>query len=206
MAVLGMPRSMPLIRLDRRTLLALGLAAVAVTATMLATRPTPLVPVLVAAEDLPAGVPLGELTLSVRHLPDAQGLVQGDQIGELEDWSLAAPLREGEPLLPSLLRPPARQEAPDLMALTLEEAHAVLGRLNAGDRVDVYVTWPATGTEPPRTELLAREVYVVEARPEASGLGGRPEVELLVAVDGPLAARLAAALRSGELDLVRVGP
>lgn len=206
MALLSAHRSLALIRLDRRTLLGVGLAILAASLVLVVTRPQPSVPVLVADGDLPAGVALAELPVGVRHLPSSDGLVQGDVLGELEDWVLTVPLRAGEPLIASLLRPPIRLAAPDVMAIALEESHAALGRIGPGDRVSVYVTWPGTGLEPPRTDLLIEELYVVEARAGGPGLGGRPTVELLVAVDRELARSLAAALRGGELDLVRIGP
>lgn len=206
MALLSARRPLALVRLDRRTLLGVGLAALAASLVLVVTRPDPSVPVLVAGADLPAGVALGELPVGVRLVSSTEGLVQGDSLGELESWVLAVPLRAGEPLVASLLRPPVRLTAPDVMALALEESHAALGRIGPGDLVAVYVTWPGTGLEPPVTELLVEELYVVEVRAGGPGLGGRPTLELLVAVDRDLARSLAAALRGGELDLVRMGP
>lgn len=206
MAVADLYRAIPRVRLDRRTLVGLAAAATAALLVLLLTRPGPAVPVLVAADDIPAGLPLGEAGLETRMVRSAEGLVAGDALGDLSDWTLSVPLRAGEPLLPSLLRPPERQAAPDVMALALEESHAALGRIGSGDLVDLYVTWPPTVDQPPRTELLAAAVYVVEAQPGGSGLGGTPELALLVAVDDTLAGKLTAALRGGEIDLVRVGP
>ena len=67
-------------------------------------------------------------------------MVTADSVGELSPRSLAAPLAAGEPVLPSLLRPPDVQTAPDLLAVELDQARAVLGRIDPGDRVDVYAT------------------------------------------------------------------
>ncbi|MGH8934905.1 MAG: SAF domain-containing protein [Acidimicrobiia bacterium] len=206
MAVADLSRAIPRVRLDRRTLVGLTAAASAALLVLLLTRPGPAVPILVAADDIPAGVPLGETGVETRLVPSAEGLVAGDALGDLSDWTLAVPLRAGEPLLPSLLRPPERQAAPDVMALALEESHAAFGRVDSGDLVDLYVTWPPAADQPSRTELLAAAVYVVEAQPGGSGPGGRPELALLVAVDDTLAGQLASALRGGEIDLVRVGP
>ncbi|RPI20405.1 MAG: hypothetical protein EHM57_08125 [Actinobacteria bacterium] len=189
---------------DRRTLLGLGLAALAATLTLVATRPAPSYPVLVAGSDLAAGTPLSQVDLEVRRLPDPAGFVQGTEPGELADWTLKVPLAAGEPLLTSLLQPPQLISAPNLLALDIEAAHAVLGRLAAGDLVDVYVSSGA-GVETGATRLVASDVFVVEARLVEAG-GGRDRVELLVAVDDRLAGELAAAARSGELDLVRIGP
>jgi hypothetical protein len=206
MAVADLSRTIPRVRLDRRTLVGVAGAAIAALLVLLLTRPGPTVSILVAADDIPAGLPLEDAGVATRMVTSAEGLVAGDALGDLSDWTLAVPLGAGEPLLPSLLRPPERQAAQNVMALALEESHAALGRVDSGDLVDLYVTWPPTVDEPSRTELLAASVYVVEARPGGSGLGGRPELALLLAVDDTLAAKLAAALRGGEIDLVRVGP
>lgn len=189
---------------DRRTIVGIGLAALAAALVLVVTRPAPTYPVLVAGTDLPAGTPLSEVDLDVRRIADPGGLVQGTEPGELADWTLKVPLAAGEPLLTSLLQPPQVLSAPDLLALDIEAAHAVLGRLVAGDLVDVYLT-SGSGVEPAATRLVASDVFVVEAHLVEAG-GGRDRVELLVAVDDRLAAELATAARSGQLDLVRVGP
>jgi Flp pilus assembly protein CpaB len=189
---------------DRRTLLGIGLAAVAATLVLLVTRPVPTAPVLVAGSDLAAGTPLAELDIDVRQVADSAGLVEGTELGDLAGWTLTVPLAAGEPLLPSLLAPPELLTAPNLIALDIEAAHAVLGRLAAGDRVDVYATEAPFGGDPV-TRLVAADVFVVDARVVAAG-GGRDRVELLVAVDDALAADLTTAMRAADLDLVRAGP
>ncbi len=207
MALVGMRRrGLALPRVDRRTMAGIVLAAAAAVAVLVLTRPAPMVPTLAAAGDLPAGVPLTGADVTVREVPSAAGLVEGDAIGDLEGWSLAAPLAAGEPLLPSLLRAPARLDQPDVIALAVPETQAVLGRLAAGDVVDIYATTRGTGLEPAATELLAAGVYVVDSRSDGGSLSGAPEIELLLAVDGDLAARVAAARHTAELDVVRVGP
>lgn len=191
-------------RLDRRTLLGVALAVVAAAAVLVLTRPQPTVSVLVAASDLPAGTPLADLDVGVRQVRDGSGLVTGTDLGELAGWTLRVPLHAGEPLLPSLLQPPALQDAPALIALEVDASHALLGRISPGDRVDVYVSRTVPGAAPV-TERIADDVYVLEAHLSDSR-AGRPRVDLLLAVDDELAAALAGALHAGELDLVRVGP
>ena len=190
------------VHFDKRTLLGLLLAAGAGTLVLVLTRPDPTVAVLVADGPLPAGVTLESLPVGVRRVPDAAGLVAGDTPAGLAGWTLAAPLAEGEPLLPSLLRPPERREQPDVLALSLERDRAVLGDLQAGDLVDVYVT---TGglQEPPVTRLVAGGLYVISAGPAPGGIAGSERIDLLVAVDDALAATLVDARHEGELDLVR---
>ncbi len=196
-------RGLSIPRPDTRTLLGIGLAALAALLVLWMTRPAPTVPVLVAGSDLPAGTPLSALDLTVRHTSDPDGLVVGDEPGELSDWVLVAPIASGEPLLPSLLRPPEVQSAPDLLALEIDESHAVLGRIDPGDRVDVYASTSRPG-EPAVTRLVASSVFVVDSTVSESSVNGG-QVQLLLAVDDALAAALTTAMNEGDLDLVRVG-
>ncbi|MEA2024111.1 MAG: RcpC/CpaB family pilus assembly protein [Actinomycetota bacterium] len=190
-------------RPDARTLLGIGLAAVAALLVLWMTRPIPTVPILVAGSDLPAGTPLSELDLSVKNTTDAAGLVVGDEPGELADWVLVVPIASGEPILPSLLRAPEVQDAPDLIALELDRAHAVLGRIDPGDRVDIYASTSRPG-EPSETRLVASSVFVVDATISESTVNGG-QIQLLLAVDDALATTLTAAMNESDLDLVRVG-
>jgi Flp pilus assembly protein CpaB len=196
-------RGISIPRPDARTLVGIGLAAAAALLVLWLTRPAPTVPVLVAGSDLPAATPISALDLSVRHTADATGMVVGDSPGDLSDWVLAAPLAAGEPLLPSLLRPPEVQTAPNLLALEIDEAHVVLGRLDPGDRVDIYASTSPLGA-PTETRLIAHSVYVVDATVSDSSVGSS-QVQLLLAVDDELAATLTAAMNGDDLDLVRVG-
>jgi len=195
-------KALPL-HFDRRTALGLGLALVAGILVFSITRPPATIPVLVADGPLPAGIPLGDLPVGVRRVADAAGLVAEDAAADLEGWTLAAPLAAGEPLLPSLLRSPERGVRPFVLALSLERDRAVLGELQAGDLVDVYVT--VTGDAgPPEARRAAEAVYVVAVGAPVSGLAGEARVDLLLAVDDALAAVLVAARAQGDLDLVRV--
>jgi len=203
MAVNVRVRDISIPRPDARTLIGIGLAAAAALLVLWLTRPAPTIPILVAGSDLPAATPISELDLTVRHTTDATGMVTGDSPGDLSDWVLVAPLAAGEPLLPSLLRPPEVQTAPNLLALEIDEAHAVLGRLDPGDTVDIYASTSPLGA-PTETQLIASSVYVVDAAVSDSSVGVS-RVQLLLAVDNELAATLTAAMNGGDLDLVRVG-
>jgi Flp pilus assembly protein CpaB len=169
------------------------------------TRPPVLIPVLVAGADLPAGTPLSELDVSVRQVSSAVGLVEGNSVGELADWTLRVPLVAGEPISPSLLVPPQVGEAQDALALSLDRSHAVQGNLSKGDLVDVLVTRPASFEGPPETELVATSVYILDVSLGESGFDA-DRVDVVLAVDGELAVELANARESGTIDLVRVTP
>jgi Flp pilus assembly protein CpaB len=190
---------------DRRMVIGAILAAVAALGVLMLTKPPERTPVLVAGSDLVAGRPLGGLDIQIRYVDSSTGLVVGDSVGDLEAWSLRVPLAEGEPLVVSLLQPPELVTSPNVIALSLASQNAVLGRLVAGDKVDVYVTSRGGIASESTTELLASNVYVVETVvPESSIDRGR--VNVLLAVDDDLAAELASASHTGEIDLVRVAP
>jgi Flp pilus assembly protein CpaB len=195
-------KALPL-RFDRRTAVGLALALAAGIMVFALTRPPATVPVLVAEGPLPAGIPLEGLPVGVRRVPDAAGLVAATDPAALDGWTLIAPLASGEPLVPSLLRAPERRSHPDVLALSLERDRAVLGDLQAGDRIDVWVT-TADEEGPPVARLVAAAVYVVSAGPGPAGMGGSDRVDLLLAVDDSLAAALVSARQEGDLDLVRV--
>ncbi len=206
MALTGLRDALAVPRLNRRTLLGVALAATAGFLVLILTRPAPTMQVLVAADDIPAGTPLDEGLVTTRAVSSARGLVESGSLGELVGWSLVVPLAAGEPLLPSLLEPPQVAEAGAVLSVVLEESHAALGRIGAGDEVDIYVTWQGSTGEPRTTELLAAGVYVVDAMTGDGSLAGGDQVQVLVAVDDALALDLTRAGRLGELDMVRKTP
>lgn len=126
--------------LDRRRLVGLALAALAGFLVLMLTQPDPRVGILVAANDLVPGRALTQDDVAVRYVASSVGLVEGTTIGDLSEWSLRAPIDAGEPLIPSNLQPPELLAYPNVIALSLDQSHAVLGRLVAGDRVDIYRT------------------------------------------------------------------
>jgi Flp pilus assembly protein CpaB len=198
-------RDVTLPTVDRRMVVGAILAAIAALGVLVITKPPERIPVLVAGSDLVVGRPLGEMDVEVRYVESSTGLLVGDSVGDLEEWSLRVPLAEGEPLVPSLMQPPELLASPNVIALSLAAENAVLGRLVSGDEVDVYVTTRNGIDTESETEMIASNVYVVEAVvPESSIDRGR--VNVLLAVNDDLAARLASASHTGDIDLVRVTP
>lgn len=185
-------------RLDLRLVAAAGLALIAGLVVLSLTQPPERISVLVAAEALPAGVPFESLALREEAVEPLHGLVPSDRSSDLTGWSLSVPIEKGAPLTESVLSPPPGS-LPDLIAVTLEPGHAVQGRLVAGDAVDIYVT------DDSGTRLLAESVAVIAAEIGSGGLAGG-DVALLVAVDELLAPELVSAMRTAEIDLVRVTP
>lgn len=198
-------RDIALPSIDRRMIIGGILAAIAALGVLQLTKPPERVPILVAGADLAAGQPLSELDISVRYVESSTGLVVGDSVGDLGEWALASPLESGEPLIASLLQSPELISTPNVIALSLASENAVLGRLSAGDKVDVYVTSSSAFDVDAVTTLLASDVYVVEAVTSEATVD-RGKVNILLAVDDDLAAQLASASHAGAIDLVRVAP
>ncbi len=198
-------RDIALPAVDRRMIVGGILAAVAALGVLQLTSPPERTPVLVAGSDLVAGRALGDMDIEVRYVESSTGLVVGDSVGALEEWSLRVPLAEGEPLVASLMQPPELIAMPNVIALSLASQNAVLGRLVAGDKVDVYLTSAGGFDTEQITELLAADVYGVEAVVTESSVD-RGRVNVLLAVDDELAGKLASASHTGDIDLVRVAP
>jgi Flp pilus assembly protein CpaB len=198
-------RDIALPSIDRRMIIGGILAAIAAVGVLQLTKPPERIPILVAGADLAAGQPLSELDISVRYVASSTGLVEGDSVGDLGEWALSSPLESGEPLIASLLQPPELVSTPNVIALSLASENAVLGRLTAGDKVDVYVTSASAFDADAITVLLASDVYVVEAMTSEATVD-RGRVSILLAVGDDLAAQLASASHTGDIDLVRVAP
>ncbi len=197
---LALSRAIP--HLDRRYLIGGILAGLSAILVLIVTQPAARTPVLVAGSDLAAGTPLAGLDVDVRWVENPEGLVQGDSVGELADWSLVIPLTAGEPILASAIRPPEVAAAPHVFAMAIPSQHAALGRISSGDRIDVYLTESGGLDTRPDTVLVASNVYVVAVE-ISERAGGDPVVSMLVAVDDELAPILAGAIHAGTIDVVR---
>ncbi len=120
---------------------------------------------------------------------------------------LTRPIAEGELIASAWLTEGSEASEGRTMTIPIAPEHAVGGDLRPGDQVDVYATFNA-GDARARTTLLARAVEVIGVV-TADGFAIEDEsvVGLTVAVTSETAGRLAFAIRSGELDLVKVtGP
>lgn len=190
-----------------RRLLAAGLAAIAVAAGIHAVEPAEpvTVPVLVAARDLAAGVPLAAADLEVRALPEALvplGVLRpGDEtVGRL----LTGAVRAGETLTDVRLLGPSLVDglSAGAVATPVRVADAgVAGLVRPGDRVDVLATPATLDAEVGATHVAASGVIVV-AVPDPSTPGGFGDGALLVLATSPeTAADLAAATVTSRLSI-----
>lgn len=93
------------------------------------------------------------------------------------------------------------------IAVPVDAAHGLVGRLFAGDRVDIYAGFEvrALGANRPALKLLMQDVLVLEAPGGAGGTGvtgGTSQSNVLVRVDSGQAAKLAFASDNGKLWFV----
>ncbi|GAB2970465.1 Flp pilus assembly protein CpaB [Nocardioides montaniterrae] len=169
--------------LRRRRLLAAGLAAVAVGATVHAVAPPApaRTAVTVAAHELPAGRQLEPGDLTTTDLPPGatpDGLAQAP-VGRI----LAAPLTRGEPVTEArLVGPRLADAASGTTALPVrisDPGQAAL--LTPGDRIDLLATDPQHGS----TSTIAEHVEVLAVPPDGDSTGGGSLTGRLVVVGVP---------------------
>ncbi len=193
-----------------RVLLAGGLAAAAVAASLSAVSPTPeqTVPVVTAAKELVAGTPLTPDDLVAAAVPRA--LVPA---GALTDVNavlgrlVAGPVRRGEPLTDvrllgtELLRRPAAGASDEVVVPVRVAEPAAAALVRPGDRIDVLGASPEGGTAATEVATAVRVLSVPE-------LGDDPGegALLVVAASRATASRLAAAAVSSRLSLVVLSP
>jgi Flp pilus assembly protein CpaB len=182
----------------RRRLLAAVLAALAVVTGVRAASlpPTETTAVVVAADDLDGGIVLGTGDLTTAELPvDA---VPGGAVPDLaavQGRTLAAPLRQGEPLTDLRLVAPGLLDGyAGLVATPVRVADPAAVRLLAvGDRIDLVTVSPDGG----RADVVAEAAPVLavpEPSPDDGVVGG---ALVVVAVPDAQAMALAeAAVRS----------
>lgn len=193
-----------------RVLLAGGLAAAAVAASLSALAPAPAeaVRVVTAARDLGAGVPLTTADLVAAPVPRAlvpEGAVTDTAalVGRL----VTGPVRRGEPLTDVRLlgtqllsRPPTGASQDVAVPLRVAEP-AAAALVGPGDRIDVLAASPEGGAS---ATTVATGVLVLSV-PDLGDDPGEGAL-LVVAADRGTAGRLAAAAVSARLSLVVLGP
>jgi Flp pilus assembly protein CpaB len=156
--------------------------------------------VLVATRALAPGetIAAGDVELVSVELPGSVRGLFGD-VDAAVGRQVAAPVGAGEFLLASATATGVEGEEALEIALSLPAGRAV-GRLQAGERVDVFSTW---GSEV--TELIAVDARVLEVTGSAaSGLGGNDTVLVRLAVsDFAQVEALVHAQAAGDLTMVR---
>ena len=166
---------------------------------------TPQVQLWVAAADVPAGSTLGPTDLrSVgADIPadsmDLYALSSTDLVGAYVVDTV--PAGQFVPLSSLSEAPPSGSRH---MTIPVAPEHAVGGSLAAGDRVDVIVTLDP-GRPTARTSVLVSEVEVLGVVEDSGNFGGAGQaIGITIAVSADDAPKLALAIRTGEVDVVRV--
>jgi len=119
--------------------------------------------------------------------------------GNPEGRVLTRAIGEGD-LLPRSAIEPLKPKATRVVGIPLDRSHAVGGKVDHGDRVDVLATRKTAGGF--TTYAVVRNVLVVEVAKPSGGLGaGRSEFVVVVEVEPDQALALAAAIRGAEIDL-----
>lgn len=142
--------------------------------------PVQTIDIVVANQTLDAGLRVGQGEFAIRAVPIEyvpQGAVSAHEFDGLADLKLTAPLGRGDPLVRSNLRLEARQESfastlqPGRRAITVpvDELNSSAGLMQAGDRIDLYVSFTQSNRRTVAPVLLGVQVLATGARVEEFG-------------------------------------
>ncbi|MFD1212624.1 Flp pilus assembly protein CpaB [Arthrobacter sp. GCM10027362] len=204
-----------LVRRHHRLLAALLLCAAAGLAVQ-ALSPAPLstVPVVVAAEDLPAGTVLSAAHLAVHAHPAAAGPAGSTAVpADLLGRRLASALRAGSPVLDTSLVGPGllTGSPPGTVAVPVRPADpSTVQLVNPGQLVDIVLSSGNGFEQPAASTVLARSVPVLWKADGATAAAGlldsTPSAGLVVVAASPAeATALASSSSRGQVYLVLVG-
>lgn len=161
-------------------------------------------PVLVAVHDIVPGTVIQArwLTVSRIHADSAvlATLFDGSAINDVSGQVAVARVAAGSLLTRDDLRDVTAGDAPRAMSFPIPVSRAVGGALVAGDRIDVLAVAHNTG----RSKYVATDVQVLAFSSHAgSPLQGSQDASITLAVEPDSAARVASALETGSVTLVR---
>jgi pilus assembly protein CpaB len=125
-------------------------------------------------------------------------LLPGQQSQTLVGMVATRTIEAGHLLSVDDIRPVAAPSAQRAISIPIEIEHAVGGGLVAGDRIDLI----AVGESGPEYVLAGAEVLQVPST-ERGSLTGATGFFVVVAVDDQQALAVAAAIRSGEIEIAR---
>jgi Flp pilus assembly protein CpaB len=189
-----------------KTLIGLLLFCISLVAGQAVLKPPPSARIWSAARSLPAGATLaeGDLIPVAVVLPDDQIVRYLGAGSSIEGRTLDRPVSEGELISSNALGAGIGVGVGRTMAIPITPEHAVGGRLEPGDLVDVYATFDSNNLKA-RTTLLLSAVEVQDVISAGGAVfDDQTLAGLTVAVSPGDAAKLAFAIRTSELDIVRV--
>lgn len=162
----------------------------------------PTVSRLVAAQDLPAGAPLDTASLAVRDVPQdwaSSDSLPPEALDQIEGGKLTVAVRSGEPILLHQVERNRRESVAGLLAagrrafsLPAQEIRDLPQHVRAGDRIDLYVSFPHGGRDLTVPLLQGGKVLSVDGDP------GQPAHITLEAAAGD-AVKVIAARQGGVL-------
>jgi Flp pilus assembly protein CpaB len=161
-------------------------------------------PILAAARDLPSGTVIDAQAVRVARVhTDAATmatLIDSDQLDAIRGRVAIEDIPAGTLLTHAVLRSASEGHASRAMSFPIPKSRAVGGALGPGDRVDVLAVQRTSG----RSGYVASNVEVLEFRTQDSGpLQESDDASVTIAVDAAAAARIASAIETGTLTLVR---
>ncbi|MGN6581145.1 MAG: Flp pilus assembly protein CpaB [Bordetella sp.] len=135
----------------------------------------PTVSRLVAARDLAAGAPLDMANLAVRDVPQdwaSSDSLPPEALDQIEGGKLTVAVRSGEPILQHQVERDRRESVAGLLAagrrafsLPAQEIRDLPQHVRAGDRVDLYVSFPHGGRDLTVPLLQGGKVLSVDGDP-----------------------------------------
>lgn len=163
------------------------------------------VQVWAARRDLAEGTVLsmGDLEAVAVKLPEEQLASYLAASTQLPGATLVRPLRRGE-LIPAGWVAEEGAGASRSIAVPITADHAVGGELRPGDRVDVFATLRGVRGEPSTTLLVTAAEVEDLLRSEGMVMENDAFAGITLSVSPDDAARIAFAIRTSDLDVVRV--
>ena len=161
-------------------------------------------PILAAAHDIAPGTVIDDDALRVARVhADATTLatlIESDQRDAVRGRVAVEGIPAGTLLTRAAVRSAAQGDAPRAMSFPIARSRAVGGAIDAGDRIDVLAVQRNSG----RSGYVATDVEVLDFRSQETGaLQESDDASVTIAVDADAAARIASALETGTVTLVR---
>ena len=161
-------------------------------------------PMLAAARDIAPGTVIDSSVLRTAHVhadtATLATLFAARDVDAVRGHVAIEAIPAGALVTRGAVRAAATGEAPRAMSFPIPRSRAVGGALDAGDRVDVLAVQRTTG----RSGYVAADVQVLAfSGRDAGPLQTSDDASVTIAVDSAAAARIASALETGTITLVR---
>lgn len=179
-----------------------GLTAFVLVLTVLRDR-SEIVQVAVASSDIQVGTRASSQLFELVGVSGSDGILDQLVTVELlasliESGEIATEnISRGEPITASSFDAASEAAQIRAMSIPVNPAHAVAGALAEGDVIDLIVVDDGVA------RYIATSLDVIGVSADIGGIGGSSAMTITVAVDVELSLRVASALNSGSLEIVR---